>query len=66
MIDARDLSYKLIELWRQVALGSNDAGSMSKFNKVEPVYVKTDHGLVSVTGAELTEDGIILYTGDTE
>jgi hypothetical protein len=66
MIDARDLSYKLIELWRQVALGNNNAASIAKINKVEPVYVKTAQGLVAVTGAELTDDGIILHTGDTK
>jgi len=66
MIDARDLSYTLIELWRQVALSSNNAASIAKINKVEPVYIKVNGSLVAVTGAELTDQGIILHTGDSQ
>lgn len=64
MIDARDLSYKLIELWRQVALGNNNAASIAKINKVEPVYIQVNGSRVAVTGAELTDQGIILHTGE--
>jgi len=64
MIDARDLSYRLIELWRQVALGNNNAASIAKINKVEPVYIQVNGSLVAVTGAELTDQGIILHTGE--
>lgn len=64
MIDARDLSYRLIELWRQVALGNNNAASIAKINKVEPVYIQINGSLVAVTGAELTDQGIMLHTGE--
>jgi hypothetical protein len=66
MIDARDLSYELIALWREVALGNNNAASIAKINKVEPVYVKTARGLEAVTGIELTAQGIVLHTGESQ
>lgn len=68
MIDARDLSYKLLELWRERAMIHNDAAAIVKGQAVQPVFVKTNDVTLVVTNAELNEQGIVLhtlYTGDS-
>lgn len=61
MIDARDLSYKLLDLWREVVLSGNDAGSIAKGAQPIPVYIQDGQGnLKRVTSTELTSKGIIL------
>lgn len=68
MIDARDLSYKLLDLWRERAMINNDAAAIVKGQAVQPVFVKTKDVTLIVTNAELTEQGIVLHsvhTGDS-
>lgn len=66
MIDARDLSYKLLDLWREKAMVNNDAGSIIKGGQVQPVFVQTDQGYITVIDVEITEQGIVLVTGDSK
>lgn len=61
MIDARDLSYKLLDLWREVMLQGNNAASIAKNAQPVPVYIQDEQGnLKRVTSTELTSNGIIL------
>ncbi len=61
MIDARDLSYKLLDLWREVMMTGADAGSIAKNSKPVAVYIQDEQGnLKTVTGIEITGKGIII------
>lgn len=61
MIDARDLSYKLLDLWREVVLTGNDAGSIAKNSKPVPVLIQdADGNLKTVTSVEVSDKSIII------
>jgi len=66
MIDARDLSYKLLDLWRERAMIHNDAAAIAKKKIIQPVLVQTDSGTFVVSDVELTEQGIVLKLGDRQ
>lgn len=61
MIDARDLSYKLLDLWRELALRTNDAGNQFKDKQPIPVYIQDATGnLTAITSIEITADKIVV------
>lgn len=61
MIDARDLSYKLLDLWREFALRNNDAAVPAKNKQPVPVYIQDATGnLTAITSIEITADKIVV------
>ena len=61
MIDARDLSYKLLDLWRDIMLSGNNAASIAKNAQPVPVFIQDARGNLSrVTSIEASEHGVIL------
>jgi hypothetical protein len=63
MIDARDLSYKLLDLWREFALRNNNAADVHKNKQPVPVYVQDATGnLTPITSIEITADKIVMRT----
>ena len=61
MIDARDLSYKLLDLWREIMLRGNNAASIAKNAQPVPVYIQDAQGNLSrVDSIEVSEHGVIL------
>jgi len=63
MIDARDLAYKLLDLWREFALRNNNAADVSKNKQPVPVYIQDATGnLTAITSIEITADKIVMRT----